>query len=50
MNWALVFLSCFRLCTPQYVEVYPTKEACIAKLTTTSKWTTPDTYCVPVAK
>ena len=50
MNWALVFLMCTRWCEPQYVELYPTKEACVAKLSPDKFMTTKNIYCVPVAK
>ena len=32
MNWALIYMTCFRLCTPQYVELYATRAECMAQI------------------
>lgn len=44
--WALVTMVCVRFCQPQYVELYPTKEACIA-VAKVETITTRGQYCVP---
>lgn len=45
--WALIVVSCMRVCTPQYVELYTTKEACMAQ-ENTGGWPTAQTkYCRP---
>jgi hypothetical protein len=49
MNWALVFLTCVRMCQPQYVELYQTKEECM-KQVDPKLFQTTTTYCVPVAR
>lgn len=46
--WVLITMICVRNCQPQYAEVYPTKEACMAKIGPASKWSSPDSYCVPL--
>lgn len=50
MNWALVFMICTRVCIPQYVELYSSKEACHAKLPAEKILSNDRAYCVPVAK
>lgn len=50
MGWALIFMTCSRLCTPQYVELYPTRDACVLNKPKESFWGGGTTYCVPVAK
>lgn len=50
MNWALVFLTCMRMCQPQYVELYQTKEECMKQAPDPKLFQTTTVYCVPVAK
>ena len=50
MTWALVFILCSRVCTPQYVELYTTKAACEAKMPSNEWYATKRGYCIPVAK
>ncbi len=45
MTWALITMTCFRLCTPMYVELYDSKTQCHAAADKDSKQ-----YCVPVAQ
>ena len=37
MNWALIYFSCFRVCIPQYVELYATKAECESHIPTAGK-------------
>lgn len=51
MGWALIFMTCARVCTPQYVELYQTKAQCIAKMPKDKPMFASEfQYCVPVAK
>lgn len=50
MTWALVVMVCSRFCTPQYVEIYPTKAACEAKVQPGGLFKTQSGYCVPTTK
>jgi len=51
MTWALVFMMCTRWCTPQYVELYPDKASCMAKVPPKSNWLSENNIsCVPIAK
>jgi hypothetical protein len=49
-EWILVIMMCSRNCQPQYAEIYPTKETCIAKVTPSSNWELPKQYCIPLIK
>ena len=49
MNWALIVVVCMRWCEPQYVELYPTRQACVAKLVKPERWKQTSYYCAPVA-
>jgi hypothetical protein len=46
MTWALVTMMCLRMCQPQYVELYPTKEACVAVMKP-GTFSTQGQYCIP---
>ena len=54
MNWAIIFVTCTRFCTPTYVELYPTKQECEAKIPSgQSGWMSEkktEPFCVPVVK
>lgn len=50
MTWALIIMLCSRVCYPQYVELYPTKAACEAKVKPGSWTQVQTTYCVPIVK
>lgn len=51
MTWALIVMVCTRWCTPQYVELYPTRTACTAQINNPKGAFSKDThYCVPVAE
>jgi hypothetical protein len=54
MGWALIFVACTRFCVPTYVEIYPTKQECEAKIPAgqTGWMSTKKTeeFCVPVVK
>lgn len=52
MTWALVVLHCVRLCVPQYVELYPTKTICEAKIPKEESWLGPskNMYCIPAVQ
>lgn len=48
--WALIIMSCVRTCIPQYIEVYPSQEACVAaggKLRP-GGWMVDEKVCAPV--
>ena len=50
-EWILVLMLCTRNCQPQYAEIYPTKEACQAKIVKPeSAWSLPTTYCIPLIR
>ena len=48
MTWALVIMICVRFCQPQYVELYSTKEACVAVMKAET-FTSRGQYCIPAA-
>jgi hypothetical protein len=51
MTWALIIMICQRACVPQFVEVHPTRAACIEKVDKdTSVFHNPRSYCVPIIK
>ena len=50
MTWALIIMLCSRVCYPQYVELYPTKAACEAKVKPGGWAETIRSYCVPTTK
>lgn len=51
MTWALILMVCQRNCIPNYVEVYPTKAECVAKVDKDkSIFYSPRSYCVPIVK
>ena len=53
MNWALIVMTCVRVCTVQHAELYDTKAECTAaKPQDSSIWTTPmfKYVCVPTVK
>ncbi len=51
-EWVLITMLCTRSCLPQYAEIYPSKDACIAKITKKPNpvWNLPENYCVPLIK
>lgn len=49
MTWALVVMVCARLCTPNYVELYPTRKACMAHVVEAGIMQQQKQYCVPVS-
>lgn len=50
MTWALVILSCVRVCLPQYVEVYVTHTQCVQQIKTATWPQHNHSYCVPIAR
>jgi len=50
-EWVLITMLCTRNCVPQYAEIYPSKDACMAKVTKINPvWSLPENYCVPLIK
>ena len=50
MSWALIVMICSRLCQPQYVEVYQTREQCTQQIKQPGTFGYQTQYCVPIAK
>lgn len=48
MTWALVTMICVRFCQPQYVELYPSKEACMSAVK--ADGSRKDYHCVPAVQ
>jgi hypothetical protein len=50
-EWVLITMLCIRNCVPQYAELYPSKDACMAKIPRPeSVWSQQTNYCVPLLK
>ena len=50
-EWVLITMICMRNCAPDYAEVFPTKAACMARVTKPeSHFSLPTHYCVPKVK
>ena len=47
--WALIFMTVTRFSEPQYVELYQTKQECMAQVPVNTIWRANTLYCVPVA-
>ena len=50
MTWALVVMMCSRLCYPQYVELYASRDSCLQQIKSPGPLGWQTHYCVPIAK
>jgi len=48
MLWALIFMSTAKFPIPEYVELYQTRQECIAKLPKERLFFSASAYCAPI--